>query len=960
MVVDRPTFNVLGPLQVRSTAHLGGTKPRMLLATLLLNANSQVSVDVLVEALWPANPPRSAVANVRTYASALRGAFAAAGVEAGVLTGQSGYTIELPPEQLDLLVFQRLTAEARRDGGPEALGLFERALALWRGAPLADLPGSALWDARLQPLAEARLAAAEDLVALLMARGRHSEAIAELRGLLVEHPFREGLWRRLMLALHHSGRQAEALLAYATIRERLVAELGVEPGPGLREAHTTILTGTPHPGNGQAASRPHDPDGGPVPLPYVADGWRVPYQLPADVPDFTGRAEIVALLTEALVDRPGEGTPVVAVVTGPPGVGKSALAVHCAHAVRPAYRDGQLYLDLGGTTAAPPDPGDLLAEALRSLGAGAGMPDGVRERSALYRSLLADRQLLVLLDDAASAGQVEPLLPGSGCAVLVTSRRRITELPATVRVALAPMPPSEAGELLGRVAGAGRLAGEEEAVADILRACGHLPLAIRVAGARLAARPGWSARTLACRLAEEPGRLAELRAGDLEVRARFESSFRLLPEDPARTLDLLGHLGESFPGWVIGAALGGHGGEQVADALVDAHLLEPVAENGLLRYRLHGLTRSVARERVDPGTAVPALARVLGAWLANAEHAMARLPTQVFSLVSATAPRWEPARAAAGDLIADPLAWFDAERDALAEAVRLAATAGMADSAWGLAAALVPYYDLRSHHDAWRRTHTVALGAVRRAGDRYGEAALLRGLAQLSLYQDDYAESGRMFLKSHMIFRELGDRRGEAIAICGRGAVSQFLGRHVEALGFFRQALGMFVAGGDTVGEAFARQALGRVCLESGDLPAAFRWLREALRLARELGDRHREACVCTQFGRLHHMGDDARRAMRFQGQALEIFEDLGDSHCAAYALRNLGRLQAERGRRGHASVQLERSLTIFRRLGDRLGEASTTQMLGELHREAGDTALARNYLRHALTLRRELQTSRL
>ncbi|MGW0593131.1 BTAD domain-containing putative transcriptional regulator [Streptosporangium sp. NPDC002607] len=949
MVVDQPTFNVLGALEVRSSGRslrIAGTKPRILLASLLLNADRVVGADLLVEVLWPRQRPRSAQANLRTYVSSLRGVLAAAG--ARIQARPPGYVIELAPEQLDVLLFEDLLARARAAGRTdEAFDRLRRALALWRGTPLAELPGSPLWDGRLQSLAEARLGAAEELVALRLERGDHAGAIGELRGLLKEHPFREDLWRQLMLALHRSGRQAEALHTYTTVRRQLVTELGVEPGADLRRAHSAILAGEPLPT---------------VVVPGHPPALAAPRQLPPDVPDFTGRAESVVLLTRALTfaERPSAGPPSIIVVTGAPGVGKSALALHCAHAVRAGYPAGQLYLDLRGTDPVPADPGELLAEALRALGADAAdLPGTERERAALYRSLLAERPMLVFLDDAAGAAQVRPLLPGNGCAVLVTSRRRITELPGALQLELDVLSPREAEDLLAAIVGPERLEQEREAASAILTACCHLPLAVRIAGARLAGRPGWSLGVLRQRLEVESNRLSELCAGDLGVRVSLDRSYRLLPEDAACAFRALGLLGpQSLPGWVVDAALGRHRADEVTDALVDANLLQLVGTDpiGQPRYRLHDLVRCNAREKAGGASDRHALIRVLGAWTATTESATARLPTTLFSLTSASATRWHLAEDTLGRLTADPLSWFDAEHDALVGAVRLAADAGLAGSAWGLAAALVPYFDLRCHFDEWRSTHRIALEAAGLAKDRHGEAAMLRGLAQVSLYQDRYAEATEMFRRSLRIFHELGDRRGEATSICGLGAVNQFCGENLRALGYFRQALAMFLAMGDQSGEAYARQAIGRACLASGDLRQASNWLDAALRLAREIGDSHREGCVSMQFGRLHDLGADPGQAMRFQGRALDIFEGLGDLHCGAYAMQGLGGLQVVRGDRSHASDQLERSLLIFQRLGDRSGEAATVQTLGELHRSAGRTRLARNYLRHALVLRRELR----
>ncbi|MET8337605.1 AfsR/SARP family transcriptional regulator [Streptosporangium canum] len=984
MVVDQPTFSVLGALDVRVSGRplrIAGTKPRILLASLLLDANHVVGADLLVEVLWPRHRPRSAHANLRTYVSSLRGVLDAAG--ARIQARPPGYVIELAPGQLDVLLFADLIAQARAAGRTEeAYNRLSRALALWRGIPLADLPGSPLWDGRLQSLAELRLGAAEELIALRMARGRYADAIGELRGLLKEHPFREDLWQQLMLALHWSGRQAEALHAYATVRRQLVTELGIEPGTDLRRAHAAVLAGELPP----AATVPDLPPpraatvaepspaaetvSGPPPraatiphhLPAVPAPGSTPHQLPSDIPDFTGRSEDVAVLTRALspVERPPDGPPSIVVVVGPPGVGKSALAVHCAHAVRAGYPGGQLYLDLGGTEYAPADPGELLAEALRALGVGeAGLPCTVHERSALYRSLLAERPMLVFLDDAAGAAQVRPLLPGNGCAVLVTSRRRITELPGALQLELDVMSPEEAEEFLGRIVGSERLGREREAASAILRACGYLPLAVRVAGARLAGRPRWSLGVLRQRLEDEAGRLGELRAGDLEVGVSFDRSYRLLPDDAALAFRTLGLLGpQSLPGWVVDAVLDRHRADDVTDALVDVNLLQLVGTDpiGQPRYRLHDLVRCNAREKAGGVPERHALIRVLGAWMAITESATARLPTTLFSLTSARATRWNLAEDTLGRLTADPLPWFDAEHEALVGAVRLAVDAGLAASAWGLAAALVPYFDLRCHFEEWQSTHRIALDAARLAQDRHGEAAMLRGLAQVCLYQDHYAEAAEMFRRSLTIFHELGDVRGEATSICGLGAVSQFCGEHLRALAYFRRALAMFLAMGDQSGEAYARQAIGRVCLASGDPGQASKWLGEALRLARELGDSHREGCVSMQFGRLHDLAAEPERAMRFQGHALDIFEGLGDLHCGAYAMQSLGGLQVVRGDQSHASDQLERSLLIFQRLGDRSGEAATVQTLGELHRSAGRTRLAQDYLHHALTLRRELR----
>ncbi|WP_113701496.1 AfsR/SARP family transcriptional regulator [Nonomuraea lactucae] len=890
------TFHVLGPLEVRSSGQpvrISGRKPRLLLATLLLDTGRLVGADQLVEVLWPERPPPSAQANLRTYVSSLRSDLARAAEPAGgFLRGEGcGYAIDVPDGALDLLAFEELVGQAR----------FAEALALWRGSPLADLPGSPQWDRRLEPLHEIRLRAAEELISRRMEQGDHSGAITGLRGLLAEHPYREDLWERLVVALHRGGRKAEALRAYATIREQLVDELGVEPGSGLRATYESILADEAPPAT--------------------------PRQLPPDLPDFTGRGYDLALLAKPFQ---------VAVVSGPPGTGKSALAVHAGHALRERFPEGQLYLDLDGR-----EPGDVLAEALRALGVET-PPPTPRERSALFRSLLAERPMLVLLDDALDAAQVRPLLPGNASAAIVTSRRRITQLPGALHIHLGALPACDAMQLLSRMIGADRVAREQEDALAIVEACGRLPLAVRSAGARLAGRPGWSLAVLRQRL--EDDRLNEL----ADVRDSLDRSYRHLSDEAARTLGTFGQLGGlAQPGWVVDAALDRHRAHEVTDHLVDVNLLELVGTDpvGQPRYRVPDLIRRHALERRPDRDG---LARVLAAWTATTEHAMGRLPTTVFSLTSPSTPRWQLPEQTLERLTSDPLGWFEAEHDSLVSAVGVAAQAGLAQSAWGLAAAMVPYLDLHCLLDTWKRTHAVALDAARAAGDTYGEAAMLRGLAQVALYQDRYDESAEGFLRARRLFHELGDVRAEATSICGLGALSQFRGRHAQSLGQFKRALAMFLAVGDPQGEAFARQAIGRVHLKAGDHAQADASLRQAMRLARELGDAHREGCVCLQMGRLH-------RAMSFHRHALDIFDSLGDRHCGAYALQSLAGLQVARGELAGASAGLEKSLVVFQELGDRSGEASTTQLLGELHRSAGRTGLALDYLNHASVLRRAL-----
>ncbi|WP_254896666.1 BTAD domain-containing putative transcriptional regulator [Amycolatopsis sp. Hca4] len=649
-------FHLLGPLTVtvggRALA-LGGAKQRALLAHLLLNANRTVSPGQLVDTLWPREPPTSATANLQTYVWRLRRLLPGTAV---LRTHDPGYSLAVDPADVDAHRFARLVADAARaaeGGAPEtALALLAEAEALWRGDPLEDLPTAPAWDAELGRLVENRLAAVEERLALQVRLGRHDPAIAELTVLLAEHPYRERLWQQYLLALTGAGRRAEALQAYATARERLVTELGVEPGPELRALQAAILTGEPLPGPAS-----------PAPV----------RQLPADLPDFTGREEYVRDLSAAL----GAG-PAPVVLTGAPGTGKSALAMHVAHGLAPRFPDGQLYVDLAGT-GAPRDPAEVLADFLHALGVtGNTVPSGLGQRAAVFRSRLAGRRVLLVLDDAATAAQVRPLLPAdAGCAVLVTTRGRLPELAGAKHVELPVFGEREATRLLAELAGPERVAGEPAEAAAIVRCCGYLPLAIRIAGARLAGRQAWSLRTLHDRLADESSRLSELRVGDLGVRPSFELSLRQLPPAARTAFGRSAVLGaQDFPSWVVDALLDRAGTHDVLDVLVDANLVSLTGRDasGQPRYRLHDLLRCYASELLaeEPVPDAP-LTRVLSVLLALAKTAAAGLPPAFGAMTGPPVP----SGAVPHGLVTDPLGWFTAERKLLAAAVQLAA-----DAAW--------------------------------------------------------------------------------------------------------------------------------------------------------------------------------------------------------------------------------------------------------------------------------------
>ncbi|MGH3664084.1 MAG: BTAD domain-containing putative transcriptional regulator, partial [Micromonosporaceae bacterium] len=798
---------------------MNGTKPRMLLATLLLHPNEPVSTDLLTDVLWPTSPPRSAVANLRTYVSTLRTALGGSLISAR----PRGYVIHLGPRHLDLFMFEELTGRASqlsRAGQQEpSLELLEQAIRIWRGPPLADLPSSDAWSAPLRKLAERRLAAIETRLDLLVSLAHHSTAICELRDLLTEDPLRENLWHKLLLALLAAGRRAEALAAYTQLRQVLNDELGIEPSPESQRIHAMILAGEDHPQATFASTFPI-------------------CQLPADLSDFTGRASELQAVRQAADHAAASTAPTVIVVSGPPGVGKTSLAVHAAHELRRRHPDGQLHVELGGA-ASPLAPEEALAGLLRALGVSAeAIPETLRERAALYRSRLADRKVLLLLDDAASFSQVQPLLPATaGCVTLVTCRARLLELAGGRQIELSELPDRDAMELFSRVAGRDRTTADPQSAGRVASACSGLPLALRIAGAKLAHHHSASLRQLADRLEDESRRLGELRLGALDVMSGLAASVQNLSPDTARALRLLASLGPppptGWPDWVVGAALDRHDVSGVLEALSDANLVHFTSCEtvGGPRRRIGQLLRLHASQQAVPELErAAALARVLSGWLALAEAAASRLHGNIQICRVGDAERWRPDDTTFREVLSHPLAWFDTERPTLVNAVGKAAAAGLDGVSAELAIAITPYLDLRSHHDDWLRTHCCALAAARRGGATRAEAALQRGLGQLAVYQDRDHEAVTHFQQAAALFTQAKDESGAAMAACGVATCARLSGRHQEALALYRRALAVFQRLDEPHNEAYARYAIGTASLSLGRLDEAQSWYESALR----------------------------------------------------------------------------------------------------------------------------------
>ncbi|GJF27828.1 hypothetical protein KNE206_05280 [Kitasatospora sp. NE20-6] len=646
-------FGILGPLQIRIGAAVQvvpAAKQRVLLAALLVRRGQVVPAEQLADAVWGAHPPSSAATTLRNYVMRLRKGLGEAGER--IETHAGGYLVRVAPGEFDadrFTALRALGADALRDGAPDrAVGLFEEALALWRGPALADVDSDTLRLTEAGRLAEARLDVQECRLGAELRLGRHSGLLGELRALTASHPERERFWVLLMTALYRSGRQSEALTAYQEVHRILGEEMGVEPGAELRTVHRRILRADPAldgpsevpprpgppaapTGQGHADGRRRHPGGQPgradgrrtratpqpgrtAPQPGPSDprpGYAAvqpehvrPFQLPPDVPDFTGRDAVRAELTARLAAR-GRRAPFVAAVSGGPGSGKTALAVHLAHAARAQHPEGTLFAVLRGSTPVPAEPAAVLHGFLTALGVpGESVPAGVEARTALFRSLIAGRRMLVVLDDARDTAQVRPLLPADpGHAVLVTGRGRFTDLEGAQPVVLGGLGEAAARVFLARAAGTGRACTDPDAAAALVRACDGLPLALRVCAARLSARPSWSVRDLAALLADDRRLLDALRAGDLDVRAALSGAYDALAPAAARALRLLAPA-DGLPAVRVPAAARVLGEceprtEQLLEQLVDAHLLTAAGRG---EYRYPRLVRVFAREcsgRVD-------------------------------------------------------------------------------------------------------------------------------------------------------------------------------------------------------------------------------------------------------------------------------------------------------------------------------------------------------------------------
>ncbi|MBA2896611.1 AfsR/SARP family transcriptional regulator [Nonomuraea soli] len=905
-------FGVLGPVSAHmgeEAVPLGPPKRRLLLAVLLCSPGRAVDVDRLVEALWTDAAPASAVENVYQHVSQLRRVL---GSETITGRGRPGYVLAVDAPAVDAHRFAEQAqagAQALAAGdAPTASRILREALALWRGPAFGDLAGELCLREEAVRLEELRLAALEDRVEADLALGLHDDVIGELTALTQAHPYRERYTGQLMLALYRAQRQSEALEAYTRARRRLTKELGLEPGTGLSELHGRILARDPA----------LEPDQGP--------SRRRPAQLPRSVPDFTGRqAEITQILARLDEERTADGVVIITAIDGMAGVGKTALAVRVAHRLTEWYPDGQLFVDLHAHTAGYQEtcPAEALAVLLRAIGVGDDrIPAGLDARSALWRSELAGRRMLIVLDNAVSAEQVRPLLPGSsGCLVLVTSRRRLADLDGIRPMVLDVLPPAEAASLFATIVGE-RARAEPEAVAEAVELCGRLPLAIRLAAARLGNRPQWTVHSLVGRLRDERRRLAELSSHDRSVEAAFTLSYQQLDTDQQRLFRLLGLTpGVETDAYAV-AALADvplEKADLLLEALLDAQMLQQPA---LGRYTFHDLIRQFAAERAqleEPGPErLVAVNRVLDYFSHTARVGADLLQPGRMPLDLGL--RRTPGEAPALKSAEEATAWFAEEKATLVAAVHRAGTLGLELPAWHLTRDLGVYVMKTAHPADVLELEEAAVSLARRLPDRRLLALSLLNLSSSLSHSGDLPRAVELTEQAGVVAEELGDERLTWSSRRFLASLHQRVGRFPEAEAGFARAV---------------------------------EWARGA-------GERYTEAVVMAFHGDVLTLLGREREALRVLEGALELATELDHTDAVIQAATSAARAAIALGELSRAGACVELAVEGARVAGMRAREVTALQARAELLRVSGRQEEALACVRHAYDMAVELEYDKL
>ncbi|HEX9520758.1 MAG TPA: BTAD domain-containing putative transcriptional regulator [Streptosporangiaceae bacterium] len=917
---------MLGAVRVWRQEHeltLGHPRQRALLAMLAVRASRPVGRDELIDGIWGSDPPATAANCVHSYVARLRLVLEpgrAARAPSSVLASAGpGYALRLDAGQVDANVFAGHLVRARQlrvAGDPAGAVLsLDAALALWHGTPLAGIPGP-FAEAERARLFEEYLTAAEVRAELMLATGGQEQLAGHLAQLVRAHPFRERVAALYMLALFRGGRPAEALAAYQRTRRVLVDELGVEPGLELQRVHDDILH-----------NRDTDMTGGPGSMAHGQLAPVTPHQLPPAIPHFTGRpSELESLAGLAAKAGGAAGWSVISVISGTAGVGKTALAVRLGHDVAHLFADGQLYVNLHGfdLSGQPTPPSTAIRGFLRALAVPARqIPSQLEEQAALYRSVLAGRRMLVVLDDARDEEQVRPLVPGSsGCMVVVTSRSQLIGLAAADgahQLALPLFSGREGRELLARRLGHERVAAEPGAASELGALCAQLPLALSVVAARAAALPTVPLAALAGDLRETRARLDALDTGDgaSSIRAAFARSYQDLSSSAARMFRLVGlHPGPdiSVP---AAASMAGIQADQARAALAELARFHLATEHAHGRFSCHDLLRAYAAEQAARFDTEldrrAALHRMLDHYLHTARRGAVLLHPARDEVTPAP-----PLTGAIPERLTDhrqALAWYDVEHQVLLASADLAAGARFDIHAWQLPWALVPFLYRRGDWPEWVTLQTRALPAAERLDDHHARARVLLDLGYAHAVRADASEASRPLRQALRLFRQLGDQVGQARTYNALAMVLEIQHRHAGALRYAERSLNLYEAAGNPAAQANALTTVGWYHALLGDHQQALTCSRRASIVLRELGNCHGEAGACLVAGHaLHHLGRHLE-AITCHERSLMLYRELGDLQHQADALIQLGDAQHAAGNLRAAHEAWQRSVTILEQL---------------------------------------------
>ena len=909
------TVRLLGPVQILSAGRavdLGPARQRCVLAALAIDAGRPVPIPVLIDRVWDERPPQRVQHTLQVYLSRIRGALRQSGHDALVSRRSGGYALDVDDDQVDILRFEKDLAAVRqgRTTTAEQCDALESALRLWQGQPLADLPGA--WAAQVREYWQRRrLDALIHWANARLSTGHIDAVLSGLAAATIEFPLAEPLRAAQMRALVTANRPAEALAAYESARTCLAAELGVDPGPELSTLHRAVLRGEPP----SSVTRP-------FPAKSSA-GTPVCELLPLKIRGFAARIPQLRQLDDVLAATRHEDAGAVAVISGTAGAGKTTLAVHWAHTVAKQFPDGQLYVNLRGFDPAGRvmAAGEAVRAFLDALGvAPERIPLQVDAQTALYRSLLAGKRILVLLDNARDAEQVRPLLPGaSGCLVVVTSRDTLGGLVAAegaIPVRLGVLAPAEAWELLERRLTKGRLSAEPQAVKEIIDACARLPLALSVVATRATALPDVRLSTLAEELREARQSLDLFAGSDpaTDVRAVFSWSYQRLSPMAAQMFRLLGlHVGPDITTHAAASIVG-------VPTRVARTLLAELVDNNLLtaytthRYTAHDLLRTYAAELTERFDAqadrAAATHRMLDYYLHTA-CACARMIEPHREMPTIAAPA-DGVSTAAIDSATAALDWFVVEHTALVAAVQRAADGGLGVHAWQLAWALSTFLNRQGHWHDQTTTQHIALDIARRQDDRTGQAHAHSGLSRAYLRLDRHDDATTHLQQALTLYRELADTVGQARVLDGLGFILSRRGRHQDAIRHIQQALDLFAAGGHEAWYAQGLNDLGWNHALLGNYQEALDYCERALTLMRELGDRHGQANTWDSLGYAHHHLGDQDQAVDCYRHALDLFRQSGERYLEAETLIRLGEALLAAGKPESVRTVWSQALEIF------------------------------------------------